>query len=251
MSMTDPTTDALNRRIEQNLASFVDDAMAALGPMLEAIVLYGSAAEGRPRPSSDVNLIMVLRELDVARLDALREALRLARATIRMEVMFVQTSELDELVEAFADKFADVARRRRVLYGEDPFVARVPSRKAQLLRLRQVTLNLTLRMRHRYLLTSLREEQAARAIAELAGPLRVIAADLLDLEGRRAPSPKEALAVCARELGGPDTSWLEHVSAARERRGLPRGEPARVLLRMLKLATSLHARTLTLSEAAP
>jgi predicted nucleotidyltransferase len=243
------STGAVTGRAEQGLAEFVSTAREALGASLVSAVLFGSGAEGRLRASSDVNLIVVLRELDMARLEGLREALRLARAAIRLEVMFVVEAELDELVEAFADKFADVARRRRVLFGADPFAGRMPSRRAQLLRLRQVSLNLVVRMRQRYLLASLREEQALRAVADLSGTLRVVAADLLALAGGPVSSPKDALGHYARELG--EVGWLEAVSAARDQQLLVPGEAARVLLRMLELASHLHARTSALSEAGP
>jgi predicted nucleotidyltransferase len=240
--------EAVIQRAEQGLADFVSSAREVLGPSLLSVVLFGSGAEGRLRPSSDVNLIVVLRELDMTRLDGLREALRLAHTAIRLEVMFVLEAELGELVEAFADKFADVARRRRVLFGSDPFATRAPSRRAQIQRLRQVSLNLVVRMRQRYLLASLRDEQAARAIADLSGTLRVVAADLRALEGGEVASPKDALQQVAGELG--DAAWLDAISAAREQRPLAAGEAARVLLRMLELASRLHARSAALPEPA-
>jgi predicted nucleotidyltransferase len=242
------SAEAVIERAEQGLADFVSSAREALGPALLSVVLFGSAAEGRLRPSSDVNLIVVLRELDMARLDGLREALRLAHSAIKLEVMFVLEAELGELVEAFADKFADVARRRRVLFGSDPFAGRAPSREAQIQRLRQVSLNLVVRMRQRYLLTSLREEQAVRAIADLSGTLRVVAADLLALEGGEAASPKDALQQVAAELG--DAQWVAAISAAREQRPLAAGEAPRVLLLMLELASRLHTRIGALPEPA-
>jgi len=119
-----------------------------------------------------VNLILVLRRFDHARADALREPLRTARAAFGATVMFLLAEEIGDAAEAFAVKFADVLRRRRVLHGTDPFAALSVSREAQLRRLRQVLLNQALRMRERYATVSLREEQLARALVDAAGPLR-------------------------------------------------------------------------------
>ena len=86
----------------------------------------------------------------------MREPMRLAQATVRMNVMFLLESEVPTAMDAFALKFTNIVSRRRVLYGTDPFVAVKPSRDAHIRRLKQVLLNLQLRLRERYVLPSLR-----------------------------------------------------------------------------------------------
>jgi hypothetical protein len=114
-------------------------------------------------------------------------------------------------------------------------------------RLRQVLLNATIRWRATYVLLSLREEQVAREVAEAAAPLRSSAAAILALEGRPAASPKEALEVLAREIGGRD--WapiLGRMSEAREHGILPAGIAPATLLAAIDLAEALRVRTETL-----
>jgi hypothetical protein len=94
-------------------------------------------------------------------------------------------------------------------------------------------LNLALRFRERYLMTSLREEQLALVIAEFAGPLRVAAATLLELRGAGELQPKEALQKITAELA--PSSWesaLENISKAREERVVPEGaaQPTAVVI---------------------
>lgn len=60
------------------------------------------------RATSDVNLIAVLTAFDSARIDALREPLRLAHATVRLDVMFLLESEIAAASESFAVKFSDI-----------------------------------------------------------------------------------------------------------------------------------------------
>src|SRR5262245_27573127 len=108
-------------RAEQGLAVLVATAREALGDTLESIVLYGSAAESRLRPTSDVNVIFVLTRFDAARTDALGDAVRLAQASIRLAPMFLLRDEIPHASAAFAVKFADIMRRHRVLHGTDPF----------------------------------------------------------------------------------------------------------------------------------
>ena len=182
------------------LTGFVEQARSAFANDLRAVVLYGSGAEGKLRATSDVNLLLVLSAFDQPQADQLREPLRLAQAAIRLRAMFLLESELRPAMEAFAVKFADIMRRRRVLYGDDPFAGISISRGDAIVRLKQTLLNLTLRLREAYIARGLREEQLVAMIADMAGPLRSCAATLLELEGRPAESPKEALQQVAAQL---------------------------------------------------
>ena len=229
--------------VAQGLDGYVAAAKEALGEDLVAVVLFGSAAEGRMRATSDVNLLVVLARFDAARIDRIREPLRLAHATIRLEAMLVLESELGEAAEAFAVKFADIRSRHRVLAGRDVVAALSPSRGAMISRLRQILLNFILRTRERYALVSLRDEQLADVVADAAGPLRAAAEIMSQLEGRSAGSPKEALENLAREIDA--TRWiasLASLSQAREERRLAPGEGARTVLALLALAEALHER---------
>ena len=238
-----PLSEPLPGPVAEGLDRFVRAAREALGPALTSATLFGSAAEGRLRATSDVNVLLVLSKWEGARVDALREPLRTAQAAIRLSAMFVLEEEVEAAIEAFPVKFADILRRRRVLHGPDPFAAGAVPRSAQVANLRQVLLNLVLRLRERYLAASLREEQAARAVAEAAAPLRASAASLLELEGRPAPSPREALEAVARELPGEGwTDVLRGLSLARERGPMAAGAASATLRRLVDLAQALSGR---------
>ena len=233
---------ALPPDVSQGLAEFVDSAKSALGPDLVSVVLFGSAAEGRLRATSDVNLILVLARFDAARVDALREPLRTARALINLSTMLIVESEITGAAEAFAVKFADIRERHKVLWGKDPFAGLKPSRGAMLVRLQQILLNFVLRTRERYALVSLREEQLAQVVADAAGPLRSAAALILELEGKPAASPKAALESLAAGIDA--ARWrdaLAHLSSAREAH-LPPGAAKPTTLALIELAQALLAR---------
>jgi predicted nucleotidyltransferase len=234
---------ALPLDVSKALAEFVEAAGRALGTDLVSAVLFGSAAEGRLRATSDVNLMLVLRNFDPARIDGLREPLRLAHATIRLEAMLIREDELPDAAEAFAVKFADIAVRHRVLAGRDVLAGLEPSREATRQRLRQILLNFILRTRERYAITSLREEQLAVAVADCAAPLRAAAEIMLQLEGRPAASPKAALETVATELrAGRWDAALASLSKAREERYLPPGVGGPTMVALLELGEALRAR---------
>ena len=229
--------------VARGIDDFVAAAQSAFGDALRAVVLYGSAAEGALRATSDVNVILVLTAFDAARAEGLREAARLARATINLRSMFLLQEEIGAAGEAFAQKFADVGRRHRVLWGEEPFGALAPSRAALRARVDQVLLNLVLRLRAAYVERGLREEQIGRVVAAAAPPLRTAAASLLELEGRASVSPKAALEEVARALGEPGwETTLARMSEARATGLLSPGTAGDTLLAVTALAGHMRAR---------
>lgn len=225
------------------LESLAAAAASALGGRLVSVVLFGSAAEGALRAESDVNVVLVLREFSGEGVAAMRETLRAARAAARVEALFLLESEIADAAEAFAVKFADIARRRRVLWGSDPFATLAVPEAALRRRLRQSLLNLALRLREAWAVHGGTDDEAGRSAAGFTGPLRAAAASILALEGAVVPSPKEALRRLAGQL--PGDGWpalVEALSAVRERRPLPPGEAGRVLGRLPELASALRDR---------
>ncbi|HVK56616.1 MAG TPA: nucleotidyltransferase domain-containing protein [Burkholderiales bacterium] len=237
------STVELPKHVEDVIATFVEAAKDAFQSNLVAVVLYGSAAEGRLRATSDVNMLLVLRRFDQDQANHLGEPMRIAHAAVEMNAMFLLETELSAAMDAFAVKFSDIRSRHRTLYGEDPFANLVTSRNALIARLKQVSLNLQIRLRERFILTGQHEEQLALVVADATGPLRSIAASLLQLEGHPALAPKEALVHVVQQLEDSVLSEvLPEMSMAREERQLKPGKAATTLMSMLRLIASIRGR---------
>jgi predicted nucleotidyltransferase len=237
-------TTGLPPEISQGLDQFIQKAQQAFGDELVSAVLFGSAAEGALRSTSDVNLLLILRRFDRERADKIRDSLRTAHAEMRLEVMFLMESELEHAMDAFAVKFSDIMSRRKVLLGRDPFASLVIAPEAILKRTQQVLLNLMLRMRGRYALVSLREEQLILIIADMAGPLRACAASILKLEGKPAGSPKEALAKIISERCGPEGGeLLSFIDQARRQGSLPPGVAGALLFSLMDVAEQMYQQS--------
>lgn len=237
----------LPEEIQRHLDVFVAAAQTAFGDDLAAAVLFGSAADGQVRATSDVNLLLLLKRFTPQTADALRGSLRLAHAAIDLQVMFLLERELTQAADAFAVKFADIIARHRVLLGNDPFASLHTSRDAMLRRLRQVLLNQQVRMRERYMLLSLNEEQLAGAIADAAAPLRAAAASLAQLEGKPAQSGKQALEAFVEQLGEPALhTALQAMSTARETARLAPGQAMPAFTSLMAITERLreHAETM-------
>ena len=242
MAATEPNPlSNLSPQVSRVLNDFVAAAQAAFASELRSVVLFGSAAEGRLRATSDVNLLLLLANFDQARADELRTPLSVAQAAIRLSPMFILEAELPAAITAFAEKFSDILRRRKVLFGSDPFVGVTIPREILISRLDQVLLNLTLRLREAYVTRGLREEQLAFAIADAAGPLRSCAATLLELDGQKETSPKAALEKFVQTSG--NSTWsetLRRVSEAREQQILPPGVAGAALLKLIEIAQQMR-----------
>jgi len=246
--VVDGTTD-LPAPVATALTAFVSSAKAALDFDLRSIVLFGSGAENRLRPTSDVNVAVILRAFDAGRIATLSETLVAARAAVRLNVMWLLEPEIPLAAEAFSVKFADILRRRRVLWGSDPFESLSVPRAMAIARLGQVLMNLVMRLRASYALHSQHEERLAALLADVAGPLRASAAEILELEGSPPPAPREALELIIRTLPGGD--WapvLAAITEARQTRAVDAGTAGPVLLKVADLACHLRERAMALSR---
>lgn len=240
---TPASIPALEPAVQSALNEFVQSCQASFRNELASIVLFGSAAEGRLRATSDVNVIVVLKTFEKAGADRLRDPLRFAKAAIDLSPMFVLQSEINAAMEAFTLKFADIAQRHRVLFGEDPFAGVTMPRDALIRRLKQVLLNMQIRARERYMTLSLREEQLIRHVADSAGPMRAAAASLLQLEGKPAANPKAALEQLVAEFNDPEfAAVLGALSIARETQTLDSGTAGPVTMALMKLISRMRER---------
>jgi hypothetical protein len=219
----------------------------SLGAELQGLVLFGSAAEGLMRASSDVNLLVVLRRFDPERVASASTVLQDAAAAVELHPMFVLASELPLAAESFSVKFDDIAHRHVILYGMDPLEALTIPRAPLVRRLQQVLFNLTVRLRTLYAVGRAREESLAAVIADTAAPLRRSAYAILELRGDRPSSPKAALESLASELGGDWTQDLQSLSKAREELRLDPGMAANLILRLAELSEFLRHQAASLS----
>ena len=229
----------LSRTSAALVQSFADD--------LRSLILFGSAAEGRMRASSDVNLLVVLNRLDVDRLNGVAELIQSGSAAVELHPMFMLFSELPLAAEAFAVKFDDIAHRHTLIYGADPFADLVIPRTLLIGRIQQVLLNLTLRARTSYTVNRHREEALAVAVADAAAPLRRSAHAILTLRGKPAVSPKESLEILAAELG----TWseeLRNLTRARQELRLPAATAGALLLRLAALAEAMQGPAAALRQ---
>jgi predicted nucleotidyltransferase len=226
---------------EKVLHDLVDVARVAFADNLIAALVFGSAADGTLRVTSDVNLMLVLKQFTQIAADQLRDSLRLARATVGLQVMFAVEAEIPFAAKYFALKFSDIKARHRVLYGNNPLESITIDDEDLAASAKQALLNFQLRTREQYVLVSLREEQLVNIIADAAAPLRTCAVALRRLRGESFVTAKEALEIFVSNLKAEHYSQaLQHMSEARETAHLTPGTAAQVLMSLLSLSHLLY-----------
>ena len=198
--------DGLPSHVSSGLSTFLATARDTFSADLVSAVLFGGAAEGRLGPTSDVNLLLVLRRFAPEKVVQLRDAFLAAEAAIKLRAMFVLEDELRSAAELFAQKFANILRRHRVVFGQDLLQPlRIP-REAEVFRLRQVLLNLVVRLRDSCIGRGHRPEQVRLILADVLGPLRAACGTLLELEGAPMTDSNAALAAVAASLNSETSS---------------------------------------------
>jgi predicted nucleotidyltransferase len=224
------------------LTMFLASTREALASDLVSAVLFGSAAEGRLGPASDVNLLLVLRSFAPDRIGRMRDALLTAEAAVKLRVMFLLESEVTSAAEFFAQKFADILRRHRTIFGEDVLAALKVPRHAEIFRLKQILLNLVLRLRETYTLRGHRPEQVRRALADTLGPLRAACATLLELEGNAPHADStEAFTSVAASFGPESRETAKRTLAAHDGKPLG-GDGEEALFGLLALVAQVAER---------
>ena len=167
--------------------------------------------------------------------------------------MFLLKNEIHHAARTFAPKFADIRRRRAILFGEDPFASLTIPRDAEIRQLRQQLLNFILRLRAAYVARNASAKNSlVSLIAGALGPLRSYAAVFLELEGRPAASSSQALQLLGAELAIPDWPQLSaRLAATQETHVSAPGEAPRLFFPLLDLACRMHSRAEALSTEVP
>ena len=188
-------------------------SLEAFGDALKSMLLFGSAAEGRMRATSDVNVLMVFSSIDLGRVESWRSQVAALVAAIDLKPLALLEDEISAAADAFAVKYFDILHRRRVLHGSDPFAALTINDEALRRRVSQVLLNLSQRLRHSLLLHN--DAGRTHALADAVGPLRATAVALQELAGQTTTTPREALLALASKHGA--TALVERMQVLREK----------------------------------
>ncbi len=90
-----------------------------LGDNLVSAVLYGSAVQGLHSPDSDLNVMVILKEVSLEQLSSLNKILIRGQKKARIAPVFWTDAELRTSADVFPVEFREIVQNHKVLYGAD------------------------------------------------------------------------------------------------------------------------------------
>ena len=175
----------------------------ALGPNLQSVVLYGSAAAGDFVPGfSGHDVLIIASRLGAAELAAMSKTLEIWERSGNPLPQLFTLPELAAATDVFPIELLDMQQSRRVLHGSDPLAELkidMSHYRQQLERELKVRLQL---LRRRYVACAGDDERVAHLIAASVSTFLVLLRALLRLYNESVPAEK------ADSLG-PLTKYLE------------------------------------------
>lgn len=172
--------------LQKRLQALQGELVRSLGDNLVAILAFGSAARGEFREgTSDMDLVVVLREATPKALEAMANPLQVARNAARIEAMVLVADEIPRAADVFPLFYDDIQASHVVLHGQDPFASLAIADHHRRLRIEQELREAAIRLRRavidaggtpRHLVGAIE-----RKIKQVRGPLRA----LLSLHGKK------------------------------------------------------------------
>ncbi|MCL6565552.1 MAG: nucleotidyltransferase domain-containing protein [Acidobacteriia bacterium] len=189
--------------MEKLLRELVERLQQAVGPNLQSVILYGSAAAGEYQPGfSDLNILCVVENLDLEALEQLSPVIAWWTKTGQPAPLVFPREELLRSADVFAIEMLDIRAAHRVLHGENLFATlQVPMHLHRIEVERELRLQL-LRLRQRYLATPQNKKALLDLLAaSISSTLTLFRHALLALGEPSAASRRAALEQLSRLLG--------------------------------------------------
>jgi len=205
----------MSNDVEQLLQTFLTRAdQAGLGNYVA--VLYGSHARGHALPRrSDVNLLLILDQVDPARLRALGPAFSEWEAAGQPPPIILSKVDWERSADAFPLEIADMALAYRVLRGDNP-LASIAVDRADLRRaLERELRGKMLRLRQAYATFTGKGDRLAELAQGSAGVIQFLFRMLVSVAGEAPPGDAQQAAASAGRLAGFDPAATQAVFAHR------------------------------------
>ena len=236
--------DRLAPGVRAKAAPFLEDLVRVAGADLHSLHVVGSAvtpdwSEGR----SDINTLLVLREMDLAVLEAIGPLGKRHRRTGIAPPLVMDSAYIAGSLDVFPMEFLELRLIHETVAGED-LLAGLEIGRADLRHQceREVRSRLV-GLRQAYL-RSLGEPKAlAEALAGFLAGYQPLARGILSLLGREVPVRRAEAFASLAAVAGPDAGVFAEVLAVKEGRAKPDADGVRALFERCHRATEQLGRT--------
>lgn len=167
---------------------FAKRLRAVLGDNLAAAILYGSAARGQYQSGvSDLNVLVLLHQLDLATLTQCAEPARLWAEAGNPPPLLLSMDEWRRSADVFAIEYTDMEEAHQLLFGSDPF-AEVQVRPEHLrLQCERELKSKLIQLREHLLLAGASPEALSQLLQRSLSTFLVLFRALLRLAGEQVP----------------------------------------------------------------
>ncbi len=202
MELNKQITPSLPNAVQESLERLGNQLQEALGEQLLSIILYGGLAKGEYAPqSSDVNVMVVLKEITLAALDRIAPLLQQAGRDINLAPLLLSENDLRRSTDVFPIKFLDMQRHHHVLWGRD-MLADLPIARDHLRwRCEQEIKNLLLRLRQFYLRRSHYSERIESTLTRALPAFLTSLSMVVELKIGAATTTKAEIIAAAEKIG--------------------------------------------------
>ncbi len=168
------------------LEQITSDAVSALGENLVTLLMYGSHPRGEARPSSDVNLMIVVSDSSAHAMSGLlAHTQEWSKAGTAAPVVITALEFLDSQ-DTLALEYLDIASARKVLAGHDLFATFTPDWEIVRHALEQEARRKAIILMKRWLATAGKGRDARRIIADTIPGYIALLRSMVLYEQRRA-----------------------------------------------------------------
>lgn len=238
-----PSNLPLPDRKRESLEHACGEIHGALREDLLALIIYGGLARGcYTAGTSDVNLLIVARELEQAHLDALIMPLSLAQVRFRLAPFILRETDFARSTDVFPLKFLDIKLHHRTIWGRDLLESIEISEEHLRLNGEMEAKNLALRLRVRYIQRGHRPERLEQLLLDTASSLTTILRAVLYLASRETVTDNDEVIRQGVHLIGLDPDVFQAIAGYRDDRLASDDEPDLKLLRDLTYRFMLEVR---------
>ncbi len=213
---------------EKSLSQLVQRLLKTHSRNLLSVVLYGSAAAGDyQHKHSDLNVLCVLRELNVDELEKVEQTAHWWRAQGNPAPLVLSEREVTRSADAFPVEFVDMLERHRVLHGDDPVAALEIDPLYHRVQVEHELRAKLLALRQRYLGIHRDRKAVVHLLVDALPAFATLFRHALMLAGERPPLRKREVVAAAAQRFGFDPAGFVAALDVREAKRRPSSVEAR------------------------